>query len=468
MRLALGDAGISPEDIDYINLHGTGTRENDLAEALAVGALFPDPPPLSSIKGGTGHSLAAAGAIEAVVASLVVRNGLLPANIGLERVDPDLHLRPLRKPEQKDARLVLSNSFGFGGNNGSLVIGRPGSTPVDPAAPHRPGKDLYIHGLAAVSGAGMTTATMERLLAGNQVAGCVDVDLAAAPLGAKTIRRLKRLPRMALGLARSACDDADPAVAPASVFMGTGWGALSETNDFLDRLFATDERFPSPTDFVGSVHNSPAGQVAIMLGATGANITTSGGDYSFEQALFAADLMIGEDETALVLGADEYHRQLSPLFDPSVGGDAAPADGGGGFVVSRSQSGGSCRVRLLYYGAGVAGTEPLIVACGGSAGLQNGIGLVLAGIPAVDKGEGESQLRQFLNHGKIDVPVIRYRQLIGEFASASAVAAVLAATLVDRGNAAGLLAMGQPLDPHGNILVLGLGPTITAMEFGRP
>ncbi len=468
MELALADAGISPEDIDYVNLHGTGTRENDLAEARAVGALFRDPPPLSSIKGATGHSLAAAGAIEAVVASLVVRNGLLPPNIGLERVDPDLHLRPLRKPEQKDARLVLSNSFGFGGNNGSLVIGGPGSTPVDPAAPHRPGKDLYIHGLAAASGAGMITATMEGLLAGRQVAGCVDVDLAAAALGAKTIRRLKRLPRMALGLARSACDDADPAVAPASVFMGTGWGALSETNDFLERLFATDERFPSPTDFVGSVHNSPAGQIAIMLGATGANITTSGGDYSFEQALFAADLMIGEDETTLVLGVDEYHHHLSPLFDPSVGGDAAPADGGGGFVVSRTRASSRCRVRLLYYGAGSAGTEPLVGGCGGPAGLQNRIGLVLAGIPAADQRQGEEQLRQFLAQAEIGAPVIRYRQLIGEFASASAVAAVLAATLVDRGDAGDPVTMGQPVDPHAGILVLGLGATITAMEFDRP
>ena len=87
----------------------------------------------------------------------------------------------------------------------------------------------------------------------------------------------------------------------------------------------------------------------------------------------------------------------------------------------------------------------------------------------MDKGEGESQLRQFLNQGKIDVPVIRYRRLIGEFASASAVAAVLAATLVDRGNAGDLGATGQPIDPHrGGVLVLGLGSTITAMEFGRP
>ena len=101
-----------------------------------------------------------------------------------------------------------------------------------------------------------------------------------------------------------------------SVFMGTGWGALSETHDFLKRLNESGEQFPSPTDFVGSVHNAPASQVAIMFGATGANITTSGGDYSFEQALLAAELMYdgNGESTALVLGADEGHDSFSPLF----------------------------------------------------------------------------------------------------------------------------------------------------------
>src|SRR5665811_766584 len=95
---------------------------------------------------------------------------------------------------------------------------------------------------------------------------------------------------------------------PSSIFVGTGWGALSETYDFLTRLADSGEQFPSPTDFVGSVHNGPAAQAAIMFGATGANITTSGGDYSFEQALLAAELMMkGGSESCLVLGADEGH-----------------------------------------------------------------------------------------------------------------------------------------------------------------
>ncbi|RUM36903.1 MAG: hypothetical protein DSY57_04980 [Desulfobulbus sp.] len=108
-----------------------------------------------------------------------------------------------------------------------------------------------------------------------------------------------------------------------------------------------------------------------------------------------------------------------------------------------------------------------MVACGGPDGLQNRIGLVLAGIPAADKSQAEEQLRQFLVRAESCVPVIRYRQRIGEFATATATAAVLAATLVDRRNAGDLGGTGQPIGPHGGVLVLGLGSTITAMEFAR-
>jgi 3-oxoacyl-[acyl-carrier-protein] synthase-1/3-oxoacyl-[acyl-carrier-protein] synthase II len=89
MRAAVRDAGISISDIDYINLHGTGTRDNDLSEAKAIHALFPDEKPLlSSVKGAFGHSLAAAGAIEAVVAAISVSNHLVPANVGCRFPDP--------------------------------------------------------------------------------------------------------------------------------------------------------------------------------------------------------------------------------------------------------------------------------------------------------------------------------------------------------------------------------------------
>jgi 3-oxoacyl-(acyl-carrier-protein) synthase len=113
MQAALTDAGIQPSAIDYINLHGTGTHDNDLSEAKAIHALFPTPPPLSSIKGATGHGLGAAGAIEAVVSSLTVSRGFIPGNTGCRHPDPALELTPQATPVDRPVRTVLSNSFGL-------------------------------------------------------------------------------------------------------------------------------------------------------------------------------------------------------------------------------------------------------------------------------------------------------------------------------------------------------------------
>ncbi|MBU1568870.1 MAG: beta-ketoacyl synthase chain length factor, partial [Proteobacteria bacterium] len=315
MQSALADAGLHPGDISYINLHGTGTPDNDLAEAKAVRRLFVVPPPLSSIKGASGHSLAAAGGVEAVVSVIAVSKDLMPANTGLQKVDPTLGLTPLIRPKEGPVKAVLSNSFGFGGNNGSLVIGA-GGVFVRPHSP-QPCGVLAIHGYACLSGAGNTAATMDRISRGASVAGIAGFPQISENLPASLIRRLKRLPRMTLSLAVMAHTNSGfDEQKPGSVFMGTGWGALSETHDFLERLNSSGEQFPSPTDFVGSVHNGPASQVAIMFGATGPNITASGGDYSFEQALLAADLMISDAVIpALILGADEGHEIFSPLLD---------------------------------------------------------------------------------------------------------------------------------------------------------
>ncbi|MDP3696347.1 MAG: beta-ketoacyl-[acyl-carrier-protein] synthase family protein, partial [Desulfocapsaceae bacterium] len=144
MWAALADAGLEPEDIDYINLHGTGTPENDLVESKAIKTLFVTPPPLSSIKGAMGHSLAASGAIEAVVSAIAVFQNFLPANTGWQNLDPALGLTPLTQPISQPVTAVLSNSFGFGGNNGCLVI-----TKADSAAPsvHRGVRaGLAVHG----------------------------------------------------------------------------------------------------------------------------------------------------------------------------------------------------------------------------------------------------------------------------------------------------------------------------------
>ena len=158
MQTALADAGMQPSAIEYINLHGTGTHDNDLSEAKAIHALFPAPPPLSSIKGATGHSLGAAGAIEAVVSSLSVSRGFIPGNTGCRHPDPALELTPQATPIDRPVRAVLSNSFGFGGNNGALVIGRTDTPSIAPsfASSRRPKEPLAIHGSACLTGSGLT------------------------------------------------------------------------------------------------------------------------------------------------------------------------------------------------------------------------------------------------------------------------------------------------------------------------
>ena len=128
MQSALDMAGLEPGEIGYINLHGTATVSNDAAEAKAVSALFGTRTPCSSTKGATGHTLGAAGGVEAVICALALQYDLLPAGLNMQHLDPALPLDYLQVNREQKVNYVLSNSFGFGGTNCSLVFGRAGST----------------------------------------------------------------------------------------------------------------------------------------------------------------------------------------------------------------------------------------------------------------------------------------------------------------------------------------------------
>jgi 3-oxoacyl-[acyl-carrier-protein] synthase-1 len=125
MSHALQRSGLDPAQIDYINLHGTATPANDSAEDLAVSRLFGSNTPCSSTKGWTGHALGAAGITEAVIGCLCLREGLLPASLNTVTVDPGFSMNVLLENRRQPVKRVLSNSFGFGGNNVSLVLGYP-------------------------------------------------------------------------------------------------------------------------------------------------------------------------------------------------------------------------------------------------------------------------------------------------------------------------------------------------------
>jgi 3-oxoacyl-[acyl-carrier-protein] synthase-1 len=123
MRAALQRAGLEPGGVDYINLHGTGTQANDAAEDRAVHALFGNATPCSSTKGWTGHTLGAAGMVEAAMSLMCIDSGLQPQSLQTQQLDPALRSQVLMQSRRAPVRTVLSNSFGFGGSNCSLLFG---------------------------------------------------------------------------------------------------------------------------------------------------------------------------------------------------------------------------------------------------------------------------------------------------------------------------------------------------------
>jgi 3-oxoacyl-(acyl-carrier-protein) synthase len=468
MRAALEDAGIAPFDVDYVNLHGTGTKDNDLVEARAIRAVFgPAPPPVSSVKGALGHSLAAAGAVEAAVCVLAIEHGIIPANTGFEEPDPAIDLVPEATVRPATLSAVLSNSFGFGGNNAAVVLARPGRIRDARCASSVP--PLSVLAAACVTGAGDTAQTLQRLRDGLPAAGRLPEEKLAPALPPRVLRRLRRLPRMVLGLAEDACKTAGWRDV-SGIFLGTGWGPLSETHEFLDRLFASGEEFSSPTEFVGSVHNALAAQAAIWLKAPGANITATAGDSSFEQAALLAAMLADGGKGSLLLGADEAHLRLTAVFDRSAPA-APPADGGAalaivpGLVPERRAS-----LRVLSLGETAGPREDaarLAQALGRIEGACAGFGLVLAGIPAAEEGLARAQLAAFLDGAGFRGPVVDYRAWTGQFSTAGAVAAAVAVGWLKDGLVPGAVLAGEDLRLCGrSVLLLSLGSGPAALLVG--
>jgi 3-oxoacyl-[acyl-carrier-protein] synthase-1 len=123
MEEALSQAGLTGRDVDHVNAHGTATPANDAIEARAIVAVVGPETPVASTKGYTGHLLGAAGAVEAVLAALCIEHGFVPESLGADPVDPEVPARIARACTARKVRTVLSNSFGFGGSNASLVLG---------------------------------------------------------------------------------------------------------------------------------------------------------------------------------------------------------------------------------------------------------------------------------------------------------------------------------------------------------
>jgi 3-oxoacyl-(acyl-carrier-protein) synthase len=309
MQSALRRADLDAAAIDYVNAHGTGTRDNDLAEAKAMKKLFGAiVPPFSSTKRFFGHALAASGAIEAVVCVEALRRQEMPPNPGFTTPDAAMGLEPVITLRPAALNHVMSNSFGFGGNNAALIFSRPETTPRTLAP--KPAR-VVIAGLGVIGPGAVGGREVEPPLppANVSVHDCGALT-EAATLTSNQRRRFSRLIQMALLTARHS-HRPDPAQRLA-VAIGTGMGCLDTAALFIENLIAKDEREPMPAQFPNSVHNAAAAQVAIDQGARGLNSAPTCGDISFECALWQgiSQLANGEADCVLTGAVDELNKYI--------------------------------------------------------------------------------------------------------------------------------------------------------------
>lgn len=331
MAQALDTAGLTPGHVDYLNLHGTGTPANDASEPKALKLLFgQEIPPASSTKSILGHTLGAAGAVEAVVSTLAIDRGVLPPTINTRGAGSPAGL-DIVPDTGRDARpdVVVSNSFAFGGNNASVVLNRPGVT--GPRAQRRGAvQEVVVTGIAGLAGAaGGTEALAAALAEGRpcfealeEVAGVGRVpvgraDLKAAARGTNP-SRARRMDPLSL-LAASAVNDlyarhGKPSRAEAEstgIVFATGYGPVTSVLQFHEGVVRSGIAGANPSLFANTVVNAAAGHVAMLHRYRGYTATIASGGTSSVLALQLAARVVarGAAERIMVVVADEFPAQ---------------------------------------------------------------------------------------------------------------------------------------------------------------
>jgi hypothetical protein len=244
--------------------------------------------------------------MEAVVCVEALRHHQIPPNPGFLESDPAIGLEPVTKFQRAPLAHVMSNSFGFGGNNAVLIFSAPESIPQT-----RPSETIQIavNGIGVISPNTISAREIEPPLpAGKVLVHSCGALADTALLTPNQRRRFGRLVQMALIAARRS-HAPDPSQRLA-VAVGTGLGCLEDAGIFLENLISKDEREPMPARFPNSVHNAPAAQIAIDQDACALNSAPTMGEISFESALWQgmSQLKIGEADCALVGAVDELNK----------------------------------------------------------------------------------------------------------------------------------------------------------------
>lgn len=288
MTEALNMAGLKPEEIQYINAHGTGTPNNDPSESAAIRRVFGENYPLvSSTKGFTGHTTSASGSIEAIISILAMQNNFVPGNWGWAEQD-EACITPTQGVDDIKLDNVLCNSFGFGGNDSSLVISR-NCTPATEE----------ISGIKSVKVAESVIDDVEQLKDSREFISPIESRRMGKLMKAVTLTSMRALKEAGIE-----CPDA--------IIASTAQGMLETSVTFLDDIDFNGEQLLKPTLFMQSTHNTLGSSIAIRTKCHGYNITYSQGDRSFELAMHDAERLISTGKAKSVLVG--YHEESIPLY----------------------------------------------------------------------------------------------------------------------------------------------------------
>ena len=336
IAMALKQAGLTSADVDYVNAHGTGTPLNDPMEATAIARAFEEGTArayVSSTKGQIGHTLGAAGAIEAIVAALSIRDRRVPPTAGLEEIDPRCaQLRHVPAGgASHDVRVALSNAFGFGGVDTVLAFARAGYAPEKSVEP----RGVYVTGIGTASRAGGLQWDENARLLDERAPDAEDPTASLDAARARRLDRAARLGAIATQLAWVSGND--------GVILGTSYGDADGSAAFLARVFEKGPRLASPAEFPNLVPSSPTGHTSIYLRLHGAALSIADSTASGEAAIATAwELIASGVIDASAAGSVEGPSDiaaacLAPLFRDAAGvtEPASPGDRSEGSAVVR-------------------------------------------------------------------------------------------------------------------------------------
>lgn len=314
---ALRRAQMSPDQIDYVNAHGTGTLLNDAMETAALREVFGDSVSrvhVSSSKGHIGHTLGASGAVEAVLSSLMIDRSTLLPTAGLVDVDPACELRHVRASIRQPVNAVLSNSFGFGGMDSALIFTKPGL-----GSEHAPlRRRVVVAGAALFAPRGIDDGKWDASAEFSGV-GTDRIDTSLSEhLNLEKARRFDRGTRLGVIASQRSIDEAAAPIEETALVYSSAFGNVEGSVSFVVRCVDKGARFANPIDFPNLVPSAPVGHASVYLGARGPVLSTADLATSGESAFLQAFELIaaGEVNWAVAGGLEERSEIVERIFGP--------------------------------------------------------------------------------------------------------------------------------------------------------